>query len=123
MDEKNNRWKYAIVVTIVLSVFIINTARSIYHNRKSLSRLDQAQSELDELILTNDQLKNDINYTQSEEFLEKEAFEKLGMTKPGYTVVVVDQSPTTDEQKTLEARSKEEAEKPIILWLKLFNLK
>ena len=87
-----------------------------------MGRLTTAKSELDELKSENEKLKNDIEYAQTDEYLEKAALEELNMTKPGYTILVLDETkPKFGENAQIDTQKL--AEKPNWkLWMDEFNL-
>jgi len=43
----------------------------------------------------NRDLKKKLEFSQSQQFIERQAREKLGLAKPGETVVIMSQSPAT----------------------------
>lgn len=49
----------------------------------------QVENELAGAQKRNEELKKEFQYVQSDEFVEKEAREKLGLGKPGETVLII----------------------------------
>jgi len=90
--------------------------------KAGISRLENAQSNLENLKQENTDLKERIEYANSEEFIEKEALEKLNMTKPGYTILIVDGVKPESQKHDLDGTSGGVSIPNYRLWLFEFNL-
>ena len=91
--------------------------KEIYSLEQEIERLEEDQSEFSELI----------DYLNTEDFLEKEARLKLGLQKPGETLVVIsDDSFETDEgsKKNLDFYEEYEVKQNNLTkwWNYFFNL-
>jgi len=56
---------------------------------KAGDKVEVARRELADAQAEQERLKTQLEYVQSDEFVEREAREKLGLGKPGETVVIV----------------------------------
>lgn len=92
-------------VAIMAFLFISNT--KIYQKRTKLeARVNQLKQQIQDIQGKNDTLKAGISENNDENYLEKEAREKLNLKKPGEEVVVVlppaqIQEVKVEEKKTL----------------------
>jgi cell division protein FtsB len=68
---------------------IVSLSREIFDLIQKEKIIDQEQLKLEQLEVETQILREQLGYVQSEEFVEKEAREKLGMTKEGETVVIL----------------------------------
>ena len=77
------------LITAICLIFIFNLSKELLRLSKADERIDQAKQKKEELKLENWQLKQELAYRQTEEFLEKEIRDKLLMVKKGETMVIV----------------------------------
>lgn len=80
--------------------------------------IGMGQEKLEELETTNEKLKEQLEYVQGEQFIEKEARDKLGMAREGETVVML-----PENLGQVAGLKKEEEEQNLPnweKWLKLF---
>ncbi|MBI2039620.1 septum formation initiator family protein [Candidatus Microgenomates bacterium] len=75
----------------ILIMFLIgyNLINQISDALKSSERLSQEADNLAQLQAQNRQLKEKLSQIQSEEFIEEQARNKLGLAKAGETVVII----------------------------------
>ncbi|MDO8583116.1 MAG: septum formation initiator family protein [bacterium] len=83
--------KKALLVLIVFTLLIIinNLVRSIYDIWQKKDFVSEAQRELDFQKQENQRLKSQLSYSQTSEFIEKEARDKLFMVKQGEKRVLI----------------------------------
>lgn len=91
-----------IVVVIVLLLIINNLVRSMYDVWQKKDYIAQAQKELDFQKQENQRLKSALSYSKTQEFIEKEAREKLFMIKKDEQKVLVPQDQEDSEAKKLD---------------------
>jgi cell division protein FtsB len=89
-----------IVIVAILLLIINNLARSIYDIWQKKDFISQAQRELDWQKQENQRLKSALSYSKTQEFIEKEARDKLFMTKEGEQKVLLPEE-SENTQKTL----------------------
>ena len=94
---------------------IISFSSSIRSLLKKDDLFIQKEEKLEELKNKNWQLEQTLKEVQSEEFIEKEAREKLGMGKNGEIVVILSES---KNQKIKKSKNQKELEN----WKKWYNL-
>lgn len=77
---------------LVLALFLAYFGYTAFGQQKILDRkqseLKKIQNRIDEETLKNEKLKKDMEKTDTDEFVEKTAREKLGMVKKGEKVFV-----------------------------------
>ncbi|MBI2596613.1 septum formation initiator family protein [Candidatus Daviesbacteria bacterium] len=79
------------VAIIIISIITYNLVIQIMDAVKSGERLSQAAEKVYKLEAKNRELKKKLAQIQSEGFIEKEARNKLGLSKIGETIVVIPQ--------------------------------
>jgi len=123
-----NKYKrlFHYILFIVLIAMGANIIMSISNVKKGRNRLVEVQNQIDEQQKLRASLEKKLEYVKSDEFLRKEALEKLNLTKPNEKILVIDPEILKDYQNIINnSDSIEEAEKPvpeILLWLKEFKL-
>ena len=111
--------KFPILVTIILIILIANTIRAINDLRSSQKRLEDIKTQIIGMTAKNAKVKEDIQYVQSDEYLEKASLEKLKLTKPGHHILIIDEN---DINKKQTSNANPKTIKTWKLWLKEFNL-
>ncbi|HSX18736.1 MAG TPA: septum formation initiator family protein [Candidatus Saccharimonadales bacterium] len=91
-----------VIGAIVALMLIANSAKRLMSFRTTSRKVEEAQVQLDKLKAENTNLQKQLDYTKSGEFKEREIRDKLGLTKPGETVVILpkenrDQLPETSD--------------------------
>lgn len=104
------------LISLILGVIvIINLSSSIYSLLKKPDLFLEKEERLTELKVKNEDLEAALKRVQSEEFVEKEAREKLNMGRPGEAVVILPKSPEHQNTRTQE-------QKELPNWKKWYNL-
>lgn len=84
--------KIIFIITVIILLFIVNNlVRSIYDIWQKKDVVLQIQKELDFQKQENQRLKSALSYSQTQEFIEKEARDKLFMVKKGEQKVLIPQ--------------------------------
>lgn len=81
-----------ILLGLVMLVFIViayNLTSQIFNTLKSGDRLSEATNKLTQLETENKELKKRLEKVQSQEFVEQQARDKLGLAKEGETIVII----------------------------------
>lgn len=82
--------KVSFFVIIIVSVIIINgLVRSIYDLWNKQDLVVNARTELNKEKQKNEELKAQLGYVKSDEFIEQQARNKLFLVKPGESGVIV----------------------------------
>ncbi len=90
-----SRIKYfALVVLLVLATY--NISRTTLEIYKSSRRLSEMEKEVEAKKSENASLKDRLKYTLTNEFVEKEARNKLNLVKPGEKILI----PTSDARRS-----------------------
>ena len=103
------------VVIIALGFFLINTTKNLFQIQRSGSVMQELEDELSKKQNHNKFLQEQLKYVQTNEFIERESREKLGLVKKGEVVV----------QEKLESSINVEIEQNLskpnwLQWLELF---
>ena len=85
--------KVAFFITIVVCLVVINSlAHSIFDLWNKQDVVVRARQELDQEKQKNEELKVQLGYVKSNEFVEEEARNKLFLVKPGESDVIIPQN-------------------------------
>jgi cell division protein FtsB len=82
----------SIFILIICVILIIQLVQSNLQLLQQGSIVDRFANQQKQLLEENKQLKKLFSQVQTEEFVEKEARDKLNMGKPGETVVIISDS-------------------------------
>lgn len=94
--ERLIRWRLLLVVNLLVVVFLgFSLSREVVRTRTIGAEIAQLQAQADELAAQNIDLSELRTAMQTESYIEREARLKLGMKKPGETVVVVQEEGTS----------------------------
>ena len=87
----NKTIKY-IVVAVLICILGVSIVRQIVTMNKIQEQITQKQEQIDKLKKDNEALKDEVSKSTSDDFIEKQARERLNMIKPGEKVVVQKQN-------------------------------
>lgn len=115
------RKKLGLVLIIVVLCFIVyNSIFQIFGAFKAGDRLTEAAKNLKNIEIKNKELKKQLEQASTIDFIEIQARNKLGLVKPGETVVII---PQNKLQAVLGAAKEDIDQKRFpnpVGWLKLF---
>ncbi|MDQ5981379.1 MAG: hypothetical protein QG570_126 [Patescibacteria group bacterium] len=112
-----------IAIPCVFLYFIVGNIKSIIDARKSLEKIDTAKSTLAEIENTNLETLNQIDYVQSQAYLDKIALENFNMTRTEATIVILEGARTLEEVEVAKTPTKQqEHREPLTEWKAYFNL-
>ena len=77
------------LLLIILIIFALRSGFGIWKLWRTRSLVQDAQVRLEKARLENQRLTQKLAEIQSEEFVEREAREKLGLGKPGETILIL----------------------------------
>ena len=101
MPMLKEKSKFPIIVTTILLFLIFTNSRSVTNLKSSINRINTAETKIDDLAKQNEDLKEKIEQVSTEEYVEKEAVEKLNLTKPGQKIIIMEGiKPKDDIEKT-----------------------
>jgi cell division protein FtsB len=105
-----------IILTISIFILVIGVFRAFFQYQDRSRILKNAQEKYDEANSKNEALKRELAQTEQYEYIEKEAREKLGLSREGEVVVILPENtkdviPTPTPTPVLSNFQK---------WLKLF---
>jgi cell division protein FtsB len=109
-----------ILIFIIILYFLFIVGRSTYGSYQDNQEIERQKQAIETLRLEVVYLENQNLYYQTESFKEKEARKKLGMIKPGETVVALDRN--ENEELTITTKKvADEIKKPnYIKWWNYF---
>lgn len=120
LKEKLRVYSNYLLIFIFLLMFV-SLIRNILRVVESNKRIEKAQNQVEKLKKENEELEEKLAVTKSEEYIEKQLRDKLGLAKEGEIVIVL------PDEKILEtfAPSLEEEEETLPdpnwkKWLKMF---
>jgi cell division protein FtsB len=94
-----NSRKLTIVYIVVASFLVFNLGRLVYLNIENKQKVDQRNNEVFSLESDVGELEKQVDYYQTDEYLEKEARDRLNMTKPNETVYIIPENLKDDIKK------------------------
>ncbi len=95
--QKVLHWKFFFIVNIIIAIFIAGTlSREMLQKQETDKDIAYLQEQSNELVARNISLSEIQTAIQTESFIEREARLKLGMKKPGESVVVIKKNETDD---------------------------
>ncbi len=112
---------YSEYLLILLSILlVISLARNILKISQADNKIEDAEQELEDLKVESQELKVEVNALQSEEYIEKQLRDKLGLAKEGEIVLVL---PEEEILRRLAPKQADEEEMlPDPIWKKWLNL-
>ena len=85
--------KLVAIAILVFGVYlIISFSRSVLDLWQKQDQMEKARNRVKDLAAENNRLKSQLEYVQTEDFVEKMAREKLNLVKSGETIVLIPQS-------------------------------
>ena len=121
--ETRPLWKriVAIVIPIGGVILVLQSAFSVYSLWRKGDIVEEKRASLQRLEREQETLKKDLSLTYTQGFIEQEARNKLGLVKPGETIVYVTQDATNTAKSTVEVQTEEKTTlTPLQQWIKLF---
>lgn len=116
MRQKTS-WVSWIIIGIC-SLMVIGLSHSVYTLWKRTDLIAEQKARLQEAQKENKQLKQQFEEAQSDEYVEKQARESLGLAKPGEQVILFTHKPQEAGDK---AQVQAPQEKPsLAVWWKVF---
>ncbi len=88
--------KFPYIITIILLILLIGSVRSLIDLNSSSKKIAEVKSEIERLSQDNSKLREDIEFVQTEEYIEQAALEQLRLTKPGYRILVINEKTPED---------------------------
>lgn len=82
----------AISFLLFTTYLIISFSRSVWDLWQKQGEIGKAKARVEDLRAENNRLRGQLEYTKTDEFVEKEAREKLKLVKPDETVVMIPDS-------------------------------
>lgn len=112
--------KYAMMGACVL--LVISLISNISRTRQMRSVIDEAQLSLMELQTKQQELQHELQLTEGDYFVEKEARNKLGLVKSNETVLVLPDEETLKKLSPIKDKVVDEYKLPDANWKKWLEL-
>lgn len=110
----------SLLVTAICLIFIFNLSKELLRLSKVDERIGQAKQKKEELKLENWQLKQELAYRQTDEFIEEGIRDKLLMSKKGETMVIVPSGSINIASSSADIKNKKELDN-WEKWLEVFR--
>lgn len=108
----------SIGLIVFLLIFITALTKNILDSYKRLEDLGKVKKEEQALEKETKELKKELEYRDSEEFVEKEARNKLGLSKKGESIYVVEDE-SSEEENSISGEKEDFSNWQ--LWVKVFT--
>jgi cell division protein FtsB len=121
-SENKPLWKQIVSIAFLLMgiIVLIQSGLSLYHVAQREDRVWQQRERLRHLEQEQDELKKQLSRSYTEEYIEEEARNKLGLVKPGETLIFLEKD--ASEASFLRQGSEADKDKKTILqqWWEVF---
>ncbi len=117
MDINWGYWIFSGICLVFIILLMVNMYRIVVKGYQRYEIIQEENTRLAELISKNEQLKDDLKFYLSKEFVDLKAREELNMAFPNQRLVYVDRKEKVEVNKP--SREKEEGKKGIQEWLNL----
>lgn len=107
----------SITILFILIFASIALTKNIWDSHRKIGDLNEIKEEAKSLKVENEQLDKELEKSKSKSFIEEEARNKLGLSKPGETLYVV-KSRSTDE--VVDSDFSDEVSSNFESWLNVF---
>ena len=84
----------SITIIFILVLSSITLAKNIWDSRRKIANLNEIREEEKSLKVENEKLEEELKRSKSKSFIEESARNKLGLSKSGETLYVVDSRET-----------------------------
>ena len=111
--KRNLMLIFAILISVLL---VVKSSKRILSFRDTSAKVGEENARLEKLRVENQQLKQELEYKKSNEFVEGEIRNKLGLAKDGETVVILPQDQNQDGNQVAQKPEKPNWQK----WKDLF---
>ena len=102
----------------ILLFSIVALTKNIWDSYRRVSDLNEIREEEKSLVQGTEQLKKELEHRKSKNFIEEEARNKLGLSKPGESIYVVETEPNDSVE---DVQAQEEERSNWQHWLKIFK--
>lgn len=109
-----------LLISFLSLILIFNLSREVVRLSKAGQRIEEARDKVQELKLENWQLKKELDYRQTDEFLEQEIRNKLGMAKKDETIVILPRETVEKFASQAATRVEEKQLSSWQQWLEIF---
>ena len=96
----------SLVIVVILIFFIITGAKNIYDSYTKIENLNEIRDESKVLKEERSELENELEERKSKDFVEKESRNKLGLSKEGESIYVVEENEPSEEELIKEENKK-----------------
>lgn len=110
-----------IATIVIVGLIIYNLLSQILEALKSGDRLSSEAETLYQLEAKNRQLKKKLEEIKSPDFVEQQARNKLGLGKPGETVIIIPQEAIEEVLATSSAQEENRLPNPLGWWRVFFK--
>lgn len=91
-----------VTIGVYLIINLLNTTATLWQRQNEVT---QAQEELEKLKKESKDLSSQLEYSQTQEFLEKEARDKLGLVMEGERQVLIEEEALTATESGIKGKN------------------
>ena len=95
----------SLIIIIFLSFSILALLTNVWSSYKKIKSLDNVRQKEQALRAETKELKNKLKDAESRSFIEKESRNKLGLSKKGESIYIVEQKPTKEAPEAGEIQN------------------
>lgn len=107
--------KLLVVLALIFGFYLVfSSAKQVFLLFKAKGRITASQEKLSQVQSEHEKLKKGLEYRNSDEFVEEEARNRLGLAKEGETIVILPQGLQAQNQN--EVSKSDGRESNIIKW-------
>ena len=107
----------SITIVLILLFSSITLTKNIWDSNRKIADLNEIKEEERSLKLENEQLEKELEKSKSKSFIEEVARNKLGLSKPGETLYVVESKPP---EEVVDGDTPDESSSNFESWLSVF---
>ena len=113
------REKLVKAAIIIFGVYlIVSLVKDLYGLSQKGKEVEKSQAKLKQVLKEKNILEKQLDYVKTPEFVEKEARDKLGMSKPGETIVIL----PDNIEKVMGIKDTETEKEKVPNWKKWLNI-
>lgn len=110
---------FFLLILVFCSLIIIQLSKNLWGFYVASQRINKEKEKIAQLTQKNEELREKLKEIQTEEFVEREARDSLGLAKEGETVVVIEEESITGSTGTTSITGGEDL--PVWRqWVRLF---
>lgn len=107
---------FSLLIYLLGALIILHLSKNLWGFYQASKRISREEEKIAKLVKENEELKGKLRYLRAEEFVEREARDKLGLSKEGETVVVIDEEVLGKGSTRREGITSRESKESLPVW-------